>query len=173
MRLLSLLAAALTAASCTKAQAPGAGQAPPATPSPAAYFDNTGRQDVLAGGVRMIPLNTPAGSFQVWTKRVGNNPRIKMLLLHGGPGVTHEYLEAFDSFFPGAGIEYYYYDQLGSYYRDQPDIPGLSDLPRFVDEVEQVRTALKLGPDNFYLFGQSWGGLLAIEYALTHQQNLK
>jgi proline iminopeptidase len=96
-----------------------------------------------------------------------------VLLLHGGPGFTHEYLEAFDSYFPAAGIEYYYYDQLGSYYSDQPDAPELWDLPRFVDEVDQVRQALHLSRDNFYLFGQSWGGMLAIEYALAHQQNLK
>ena len=51
----------------------------------------------------MIPIETPKGTFHVWTKRVGNNPRIKVLLLHGGPGMTHEYLEAFDSYFPGAG----------------------------------------------------------------------
>jgi proline iminopeptidase len=61
----------------------------------------------------MIPIETPKGTFHVWTKRVGNNPKIKVLLLHGGPGMTHEYLEAFDSYFPGQGIEYYYYDQLG------------------------------------------------------------
>src|SRR5262249_52240323 len=152
---------------------PGAGQAPASTPQPNAYFDNSGRQDVLAGGVRMIPISTPSGPFKVWTKRIGNNPRIKVLLLHGGPGVTHEYLEAFDSFFPGAGIEYYYYDQLGSYYSDQPDKPELWDLPRFVEEVEQVRQALGLTRDNFYLFGQSWGGILAAEYALKYQQNLK
>jgi proline iminopeptidase len=42
-----------------------------------------------------------------------------------------------------------------------------------VDEVEQVRTALRLNRDNFFLYGQSWGGLLALEYALAHQQNLK
>jgi proline iminopeptidase len=121
----------------------------------------------------MIPINTPKGSFKVWTKRVGNNPAIKVLLLHGGPGATHEYLEAFDSYFPAAGIEYYYYDQLGSYYSDQPNEPELWELPRFVDEVEQVRTALGLENRDFYLFGQSWGGLLAIEYALEHQQHLK
>ena len=92
---------------------------------PASYFDNTGRPDVLSGGVRMIPVSTPRGAFKVWTKRVGNNPRMKVLLLHGGPGATHEYLEAFDSYFPAAGIEYYYYDQLGSYYSDQPDLPEL------------------------------------------------
>ena len=139
----------------------------------ASYLDNTGRDDVLTGGVKMIPIDTPKGTFRVWTKRVGNNPRIKVLLLHGGPGGTHEYFEAFDSFLPAAGIEYYYYDQLGSYYSDQPDDPDLLEIPRFVAEVEQVRLALGLDRDNFYLYGQSWGGILAIEYALQHQQHLK
>ncbi len=140
---------------------------------PADYLSNAGRDDILSGGLKMIPIQTPKGSFRVWTKRVGNNPRIKVLLLHGGPGVTHEYLEACDSYFPSAGIEYYYYDQLGSYYSDQPDDPDLWELPRFVEEVEQVRQALNLGPSNFYLYGQSWGGMLAIEYALKYQENLK
>lgn len=139
----------------------------------AAYLDSTGRDDVLSGGVRMIPIETPKGTFRVWTKRVGNSPSMKVLLLHGGPGGTHEYLEACDSYFPAAGIEYYYYDQLGSYYSDQPDDPDLWDIPRFVDEVEQVRQALGLDQENFYLYGQSWGGALAIEYALKHQQRLK
>jgi proline iminopeptidase len=137
------------------------------------YFDSSGRDDVLAGGVRLITVQTPKGPFHVWTKRVGNNPRIKVLLLHGGPGMTHEYLEAFDSYLPRAGIEYYYYDQLGSAYSDQPDEPSLWELPRFVEEVEQVRKALKLDKSNFYLLGHSWGGMLALEYALKYQQNLK
>ena len=137
------------------------------------YLDNTGRDDVLSGGVKMIPVETPKGTFRVWTKRVGNNPTIKVLLLHGGPGVTHEYLEAFDSYFPTAEIEHYYYDQLGSYYSDQPEEPELWDLTRFVEEVEQVRQALGLGQENFYLYGQSWGGVLPIEYALKYQQHIK
>jgi proline iminopeptidase len=137
------------------------------------YFDQTGRGDVLTGGVRMITVQTPKGPFRVWTKRVGNNPRIKVLLLHGGPGATHEYLEALDTYFPGAGIEYYYYDQLGSAYSDQPDLPELWALPRFVEEVEQVRQALGLDKRNFYLLGQSWGGILALEYALKYQLTLK
>ncbi|MEM8599145.1 MAG: proline iminopeptidase-family hydrolase [Bacteroidota bacterium] len=139
----------------------------------ATYFDRTGRPDVLTGGVRLLPVTTPHGTFRVWTKRVGNNPRIKVLLLHGGPGMTHELYEVFDSFFPEAAIEYYYYDQLGSHYSDQPDDDRLWDTARFVEEVEQVRQALGLTPDNFFLFGQSWGGLLALEYALAHQQHLK
>lgn len=137
------------------------------------YFDSFGRDDVLSGGVKLITINTPRGPFRVWTRRVGNNPRVKVLLLHGGPGATHEYLAAFDSYFPAAGIEYYYYDQLGSAFSDQPDAPDLWNIPRFVDEVEQVRRALGLDRDDFYLFGQSWGGLLAIEYALAHQEHLK
>lgn len=144
-----------------------------ATTVPANYLDSSGRADVLSGGVRLIPVNTPKGKFRVWTKRVGNNPAIKVLLLHGGPGFTHEYLEAVDSHFPAAGIEYYYYDQLGSYYSDQPNEPELWSTPRFVEEVEQVRQALGLGPDNFYLYGHSWGGILAIEYALKYPDNLK
>jgi proline iminopeptidase len=137
------------------------------------YLDNTGRDDVLGGGARMIPVSTTKGQFRVWTKRVGNNPTAKLLLLHGGPAATHEYFEACDSFLPAAGIEYYYYDQLGSAYSDQPDEPDLWQVDRFVDEVEQVRTALGLDTGNFFLLGHSWGGILAIEYALRYQQHLK
>ncbi len=137
------------------------------------YLDNSGRDDALSGGVRMIPVETPRGTFRVWTKRIGNNPDLRMLLLHGGPGATHEYLEACDSYLPAAEVEYYYYDQLGSAWSDQPDEPSLWDLDRFVDEVEQVRRALGLERDNFVLYGQSWGGILAIEYALRYQQHLR
>ncbi len=137
------------------------------------YLDYSGRDDILTGGVKLIPIDTPRGIFRVWTKRIGNNPGAKVLLLHGGPGATHEYFEAFDSYFPAAGIEYYYYDQLGSYYSDQPDEPDLWELPRFVEEVEQVRLALGLNNSSFYLLGQSWGGILALEYALKYQAHLK
>ncbi len=58
-------------------------------------------------------------------------------------------------------------------YSDQPEDSSLWDLDRFVDEVEQVRQALALEPDSFVLYGQSWGGILAIEYALAHPDRLK
>jgi proline iminopeptidase len=137
------------------------------------YLNYAGRDDVVSDGSRMIPVSTPLGTWNVWTKRIGNNPRLKVLLLHGGPGSTHEYLEAFDSFLPAAGIEYYYYDQLGSGFSEQPDEPSLWELDRFVDEVEQVRRALRLDRNSFVLFGHSWGGLLAMEYALHYQSNLR
>ena len=168
MRLALALVAALAVGGCAEERTSNPNDGATRT-----YLDNAGRDDVLAGGVKMIPISTPRGTFKVWTKRVGNNPRVKVLLLHGGPAATHEYFEAFDSFFPAAGIEYYYYDQLGSAFSDQPDVDALWDLPRFVDEVEQVRVALHLDHNNFYLLGHSWGGLLAIEYALAHQDHLK
>jgi len=137
------------------------------------YLDYSGRADVLGGGVRIVQVQTPAGAFGVWTKRIGNNPSLRVLLLHGGPGATHEYLEACDSYLPAAGVEYYYYDQLGSAFSAQPDDESLWELDRFVDEVEQVRAALDLQPDSFVLYGHSWGGILAIEYALAHPDRLK
>ena len=111
---------------------------------PSSYLDYSGREDRLSGGARRIPVDTPSGTFNVWTKRIGSNPDVKVLLLHGGPGATHEYLEACDSYLPAAGIEYYYYDQLGSGFSDQPDDASLWKLERFVDEVDQVRRALGL-----------------------------
>jgi proline iminopeptidase len=142
---------------------------------PPSYFDTStwDPRDRISGGARMVPIETPGGTFRVWTKRVGTNPDLKVLLLHGGPGASDELFECFDSWFPAAGIEYYYYDQLGSFRSDQPDEASLWELPRFVDEVEQVRQALGLDRDNFVLVGQSWGGLLAMEYAVHHQRHLK
>ncbi len=166
-----LLLLTVLAAACSPT--PPAAAVEDASEDARAYFDNTGREDVRTGGVRMIPVSTPAGEFRVWTKRVGNSPHKKVLLLHGGPGGTHEYFEAADSYFPGAGIEYYYYDQLESGRSDRPADSTLWTIDRFVSEVEQVRTALGLDQDNFYLLGHSWGGILALEYAFAHQEHLK
>lgn len=128
---------------------------------------------IQTGGVKMIPVQTESGEFKVWTKKRGDNPNMKVLLLHGGPGATHEYLECFDSFLPQAGIEFYYYDQLESFYSDRPNDSSLWSVKRYVDEVEQVRKALGLNSKNFFLYGQSWGGILAMEYAVKYQSNLK
>ena len=136
------------------------------------YF-NYGDSGVQSAGVKLIPIHTPVGDFKVWTKRFGNNPRIKILLLHGGPAMTHEYMECFESFFPKEGFEFYEYDQLGSYYSDQPKDSSLWTTDRFVEEVEQVRKAIGADSSNFYLLGNSWGGILAMQYALKYQGNMK
>lgn len=142
---------------------------PPTAEAPSSYNDFRTPTDIQMGGVQMIELEE---GYKVWTKRHGNSP-MKVLVLHGGPAGTHEYLENFQSFFPQANIEFYEYDQLGSYYSDQPDDMSLWTIERFVEEVEQVRQALGLDKDNFFLLGQSWGGILAMEYALKYQHNVK
>lgn len=137
------------------------------------YLDYSSKDDKLSGGVKMIEIETPSGKFNVWTKRVGNNPTKKVLLLHGGPGANHEYFQAIDSYFPKESIEYYYYDQLGSSFSDKPKDQSLWTIERFVDEVEQVRLSLGLDENNFIILGHSWGGILGLEYALKHQNRMK
>lgn len=123
---------------------------------------------IQTAGIWMVPV--VGGKYKVWTKKMGSGP-IKVLLLHGGPGFSHDYLEAMESFLPQAGIEMYYYDQLGCGNSDHPDDPSLWTLPRYTQEVEEVRRGL--GLDQFVLFGHSWGGVLALEYALNYQQHLR
>ena len=136
------------------------------------YF-MTHETGVKTGNIRMIPIETSKGTFKVWTKRFGNHPGIKLLLLNGGPGFTHEYFECFESYLPAEGIEFIYYDQLGCGNSDNPNDTSLWDLPRYVEEVEAVRKALNLDRENFFLLGHSWGGILALEYALRYQDHMK
>ena len=164
MRVLFIISIALTITSCKQN---------PTSNGPLVndYF-NYG-DSIESAGVKMIPIKTPVGDFKVWTKRFGNNPKIKILLLHGGPAMTHEYMECFETFFQKQGFEFYEYDQLGSYYSDQPKDSSLWTIDRFVEEVEQVRQAIGADSSNFYLLGNSWGGILGMEYALKYQKNLK
>ena len=134
------------------------------TPKP----DGLNPPGIRTAGIRMVPV--VGGKYKVWTKKIGAGG-IKVLLLHGGPGVSHEYLEAMESFLPQAGIEMYYYDQLGCNNSDRPDDASLWTLARYTEEVEEVRRAL--GLEHFVLYGHSWGGILAIEYALNYQQHLR
>ena len=112
----------------------------------------------------MLPV--VGGKYKVWTKRMGQGT-VKVLLLHGGPGFSHDYMEAFECFLPEAGIEMYYYDQLGGGNSDRPDDASLWNLERYLGEVEEVRSGL--GLTDFVILGHSWGGILAIEYALKYQ----
>lgn len=136
------------------------------------YF-NTGESGIRDGNITMVDIETPKGTMHVWTKRIGNNPSIKLLTLNGGPGCTHEYFECLESYLLAEGIEFIYYDQLGCGNSDNPADTSFWKLDRYVEEVETVRKALQLDNQNFYLLGHSWGGILALEYALKYQENLK
>lgn len=139
----------------------------PFYPAHAQTKDSAYQAKMGAAGVRMITVD---GKYKVWTQKVGNGA-IKLLLLHGGPGNTHEYFENFTDYLPQAGVELYFYDQLGSYYSDQPRDSTIWNLDRFVNEVEQVRQSLQI--DSIYILGHSWGAMLGLEYAAKYGQHLR
>jgi proline iminopeptidase len=122
---------------------------------------------IKMGGSKMITLED---GHQVWTKKIGDG-KIKVLLLHGGPAIPHDYLECFEDFLPKEGMEIYYYDQLGCGNSDAPADTSLYNINRYVQEVEQVRKGL--GLDNFYIVGHSWGAMLAMEYLAKYQNHVK
>ncbi|MCC6814812.1 MAG: proline iminopeptidase-family hydrolase [Saprospiraceae bacterium] len=136
------------------------------------YFAQS-EEGIQDGNVRVLKINTLDTIHKIWTKTIGNNSNKKLLLLSGGPGCSHEYFECFESFLPEHGIEIIYYDQLGTGHSDNPNDTAYWDLNRYVEEVEQVRVQLKLDKSNFYLLGHSWGGILAMEYAVKYGNNIK
>ncbi|HET9389567.1 MAG TPA: proline iminopeptidase-family hydrolase [Steroidobacteraceae bacterium] len=142
------------------------------TGAPGASVAPAARANVVrTGGARTVRVD---GEYNVWVKQVGPEPvrtgQVPVLTLHGGPGFNHFYLECLEDFLPQAGIRYWYYDQLGCGFSDTPSKDSLWRLDRYRDEVEQVRRAL--GLERIVLFGHSWGGLLAMEYALQYPQHL-
>jgi len=112
-----------------------------------------------------IPV--PGGS--IWYYDVGEGAGTPLLCLHGGPGSTHHYLEPLEALADRRRV--IFYDQLGSGESDRPDNPGLWVIDRFVEELAQVRSAL--GLDRVHLFGSSWGGILAQQYALDRKAELE
>jgi proline-specific peptidase len=114
----------------------------------------------------------PFRGFETWYRIVGEGDgagKLPVLLLHGGPGGTHDYLEPLEQLV-ATGRRAIFYDQLGCGQSDLPDDPSLFTVDLFVDEVSAVRGALEL--DRVHLFGNSWGGMLAMEYALTQPAGL-
>ena len=126
-------------------------------------------------GVTMVTLSN---GYEVFTQQFGASDDTKVLVLHGGPACTHEYMLNLAYQLPthaglgGRTAEVHMYDQLGSFFSDQPK-EDLWNIPRWVQEVDEVRQALGMDSTNFYLLGNSWGGMLAMEYALAHPGHLK
>ena len=122
----------------------------------------------------MISTNgfVPFHGYKVWYRIIGERDepgKLPLLCLHGGPGATHDYLE------PIGGMasrkrRIIFYDQLGNGNSDHPHNPSMWTVGLFVEEVGAIRRAL--GLDHVHLLGQSWGGMLAMEYALTRPNGL-
>ncbi len=114
----------------------------------------------------------PVDGYRVWYRIVGgsgDHEGYPLMILHGGPGVPHDYLENLEALASDTR-RVVFYDQLGCGRSDQPDDPSLWRVSRFADELTTVRQ--ELGLDQVHILGQSWGGMLAIEYALRQPQGL-
>jgi len=134
--------------------------------------DSTYYKKENAPGVKKILID---GKFWVWTQKIGDG-KINVLLLHGGPAITHENFEIFAKYLPKHGITIYYYDQFGSYFSQDSTKEQLNDtsiwkVSRYVDEIEQVRKGL--GLDKFFVYGHSYGALLALAYTYKYPDNVK
>ena len=109
---------------------------------------------------------------RVWYRSIGggsDQERIPLLILHGGPGAPHDYLENLEAL-ASQTQKVIFYDQLGCGRSDHPDDPSLCQVSRFADEVAIIRQ--ELGLERVHILGQSWGGMLAIEYALRQPSGL-
>lgn len=106
---------------------------------------------------------------EIYYRLFGSGPET-LVGLHGGPGADHRYLARLGEL-AGDDLQVLLYDQLGSGKSDVPDDPSLWVVPRFVEELETVRAKLGLG--RVHLLGQSWGGILALQYALDHPEGVK
>nr|WP_299502380.1 proline iminopeptidase-family hydrolase [uncultured Rhizobium sp.] len=91
--------------------------------------------------------------------------------LNGGPGLPCDYLRDAHSCLVDQGYRVVAFDQLGTGASDRPTDTALWTIGRYVEETETVRKALGLG--KVHMLGHSWGGWLAIDYALTYPEHLK
>ena len=133
------------------------------------YEEHCMSQQSLREQEGFIPVEQ---GYRIWYRIVGGgaeSERVPLLMLHGGPGVPHDYLENLAAL-ASADRRVIFYDQLGCGRSDKPDDTSLWQVPRFVEELATVRR--ELGLERVHILGQSWGGMLAIEYALTQPAGL-
>jgi proline-specific peptidase len=115
----------------------------------------------------------PFKGQQTWYRVVGEGEelgRLPLLVLHGGPGAGHDYLESIADL-ASTGRRVIFYDQLGSGRSAVPSDPSMWTVDLYVEEVEVVRRAL--GLERLHVLGQSWGGMLAMEYTLRQPAGLE
>lgn len=144
--------------------------------SPTTLYENTFTPDSSTNGRSTMLekedfVNVPGGI--IWYKIISSDKsknKIPLLILHGGPGVPHNYLEDLKSI--AKEMPVIFYDQLGCGHSNviNPD-KNLWNLKRYITELEILIDHCKLVQVN--LFGHSWGGALAIEYTLKHPDKIK
>ncbi len=127
----------------------------------------------MASALSVTEGTIPFGGAETWYRIVGSGEAdgaVPLLTLHGGPGGAHDYLESMQEL-AHAGRRVIFYDQLGCGRSPYPEDPSKWTVELFVEEVDAIRDAL--GLDELHLLGQSWGGMLGMEYALTQPSGLR
>ncbi len=130
---------------------------------------------VLSEGCQTNPTLKPGEGYvevpggKVWYKIVGEGDKTPILILHGGPGATCYYLKPLEALSKDRPV--IFFDQLGCGRSTREIKTSQMTIPFYVDEVEQVKKALKL--KDYYLYGQSWGTILAAEYYFAHPEGIK
>ena len=115
----------------------------------------------------------PHKGYNVWYGIIGDEVRggqYPLLCLHGGPGASHDYLTPIGKL-SEQGRRVILYDQLGAGNSDHPDNPKMWTVELYVEELGVIRESL--GLERVHILGQSWGGQLALEYALTKPSGVK
>jgi len=123
--------------------------------------DATGGGTALEGGTDAPSAAVEGGA---------DGRRVPLLVLHGGPGIPHGYLDPLASL-AHDGRDVVFYDQVGCGKSSRIDDPGLLTVDLFIDELENLRR--RLGLDRVHLLGQSWGGFLALAYAIDRPDGLQ
>ena len=127
----------------------------------------------MASALSVTEGTIPFGGAETWYQIVGSGEvdgAVPLLALHGGPGAAHDYIESMQEL-AHTGRRVIFYDQLGCGRSPYPEDPSKWTVELFVQEVDAVREAL--GLDELHLIGQSWGGMLGMEYALTQPSGLR
>ncbi len=106
---------------------------------------------------------------KVWYKVVGSGNQTPLVLLHGGPGVPSYYLNPMTSLSDERPV--IFIDQLGCGRSDRITDTSLMTIDSYVKQLKEIHDAL--GLKDFYLFGHSWGSILAVEYYFAHPEGLK
>ena len=160
MRIHYVLAASVLLSGCSGTESKPADTTavatPPATTAVAA--------PALGPGEAMLPVR----GGRIWYKVSGTGKGTPMVLVHGGPGAGSFYLKPFEDL--GDDRRVVRYDQLGAGKSDRLTDTTLMVIPRFVEELDSLRRAL--GIDKWFVNGQSWGTVLALEYYKAHPEHV-
>ena len=108
----------------------------------------------------------PFMGYQTYYRIVGepSKERKPLLLLHGGPGSTHNYFEVLDRVAGETGRQVISYDQIGCGNSYLDGHPELWTQETWMNELIALREYLQL--DQLHILGQSWGGMLIIAYLI-------